>query len=433
MVFLKLMIICLVFVNVSSDQCKERPSLSFIVCNTEDQCDNSVTLSEVFDVLEACEKPSSCESSHRYGSICCNLTCYDFVEIIFGSDYLLRDNYTLVNIDNILFTSLAKEKFTIRCMHDYDENTGFTFIAIRNLTIENLNIIECGTKHVSTSQVEVGEFVMFSSAVVIQNSTDVLLNNIIISDSNGIGLSIIDTNGIVEITNSEFSNNTAETRSNITGGGGIYIEFTKCTPGVTNCNPASNLFNHNSIFSIQNCSFECNDAINNNTRFDIAADTYVIFAMEVDYCYFTLVKLGITYCSLIRLILSQTKQTMAVDCLLMVDKMFQTIKYTSQIVYFRKILPLHLKVVEHQLASLFTRLVERLCTIPLLFKIVDLYRMKLLMEQVEDYHGMVATNLQNLRTLSKYLTLLLLAIKLNLDLRCKSTKISFTLFQMEVF
>jgi len=43
-----------------------------------------------------------------------------------------------------------------------------------------------------------------------------------ISDSNGIGLSIIDTNGIVEITDSEFSNNTEEKGSKITGGDGIY-------------------------------------------------------------------------------------------------------------------------------------------------------------------------------------------------------------------
>jgi len=72
----------------------------------------------------------------------------------------------------------------------------FTFITIRNLTIENLSIIGCGTKHVNTSQFEI---VMYFSAVLIQNSTDIVINNVGISDSNGIGLSIIDTNSIVEL------------------------------------------------------------------------------------------------------------------------------------------------------------------------------------------------------------------------------------------
>ena len=285
MVCLKLMIIYFVLVNVSGNQCEEKEVLSFVACDNviEDQCNYSVTLSQVFDILEACEMLTDSEPNHQYSSIYCNSTCYYSVEILFGSDYTLLENYTLIGLNNVLFGSLDTYTFTIRCTSILDNNvmnTGFTFIAVRNFTIENLNIIGCGTKHVSTSQFEVGVFVMFYAALLIQNSTDVVLNNVIISNSNGIGLSIIDSNGVVEITDSVFSNNTlksSETSRYLTGGGGIYIELTECTPGLTNCNPVDNLFNKNALYTITNCSFIFNDARHNFSRFDLVAETYVIF------------------------------------------------------------------------------------------------------------------------------------------------------------
>ncbi|XP_065903791.1 uncharacterized protein [Dysidea avara] len=282
MVCLKLLIICVVFMEVSGDQCEEQPLLSFVVCDNaiEHSCNNSVALSQVFDILGTCEMTTSCEPSHQYStsSICCNSTCYYSVEIMFGSDYTLSENHTLIDLDNVLFGSLnSYSKFTVSCIHDDNiMNTGFTFIAVRNLTIENLNIIGCGTIHVSTSSLNVGEFLMFYSAVFIQNSTDVTLHDVTISDSNGKGLTIIDTNGTVEITDSIFRNNTIDASRNLSGGGGIYVEFTECSPNITDCNSTENYFNRDSVYNITKCSFVDNTASYFGSDYNDDVGTYIV-------------------------------------------------------------------------------------------------------------------------------------------------------------
>ena len=279
MAFLKLLIMCVILMNECGVDGEEQRSLKYIVCDNfiDDGCSNSVTLSQVSDELEACKMTMSCEPNHC--TICCNSTCYNSVEIIFGSDYHLSENYTLIDLDNVLFGSLDSYTFTISCTHDdHVMNTGFTFIAVRNLTIQNLKIIGCGKVHNSTSLLNFREFLMFYSSVFIQNSTNITLKNVNISDSYGTGLSIIDTNGTVEITGSIFSNNAVDTNRNHSGGGGIYVEFTECTPGVIYCNPAENQFNKYSLYYIENCLFEYNIARHSGSDPDYSNDigTYIV-------------------------------------------------------------------------------------------------------------------------------------------------------------
>jgi len=98
-----------------------------------------------------------------------------------------------------------------------------------------------------------------------------------ISDSIGKGLSFIDTNGAVHITDSIFRNNTINTPRNPAASGGIYIEFTECTPGVVNCSSADNHFNKGSVYGIKDCKFKFNDAryFGTDPSIDLTARTYV--------------------------------------------------------------------------------------------------------------------------------------------------------------
>ena len=119
-------------------------------------------------------------------------------------------------------------------------------------------------KHVSTSTSNNGEFITHLSALYIQNSTNILLSSVNISDSNATGLSIVDTNGTITIINSFFTANKvtvpAESSTVISGGGGIYIEYTECAPGVRNCNSSDYVFANNSIINVENCVFDRNRA-----------------------------------------------------------------------------------------------------------------------------------------------------------------------------
>ena len=138
-------------------------------------------------------------------------------------------------------------------------------------------------KHVTTNHIEAGRFIIVRSAVFIQNSTNISLDNITISESNGIGLLVYDTNGSVSITKSSFINNSLgslEQSKYFTGGGGICIEFTECTPGFMHCDSRGNYFNNLTIYTIDQCVFEGNAAIynlNGSEPIDLPRGVFITF------------------------------------------------------------------------------------------------------------------------------------------------------------
>jgi len=152
----------------------------------------------------------------------------------------------IMDFDNIILRSYNESIATLQCMPNASD-TGFAFVRVRNLTIKRLNFKSCAMKHNSTTQYDTRSCSLVSSAVFIQNSSNIFLSNIIIANSNGTGLLIYDTNGSVHITNSMFIDNTLnlnllEDSKKFVGGGGIYIEFTNCTPGLIECD-SNNLYN----------------------------------------------------------------------------------------------------------------------------------------------------------------------------------------------
>ena len=116
-------------------------------------------------------------------------------------------------------------------------------------------------KHISSSYDERENLISVRSAMFVQNTTNVFLVGFNISNSNGIGILVYDTSGLVNITRCIFTNNKLSLRHpNANGGGGIHIEFTKCTPGVTPCDSNQNTYNKNSKYIIDNCTFVGNAA-----------------------------------------------------------------------------------------------------------------------------------------------------------------------------
>ena len=92
----------------------------------------------------------------------------------------------------------------------------------------------------------------------ILNCTDVTIYCVDILSSNGTGLTLYDTNGTVNITESNFKNNSVFNQS---GGGGVHIEFTICSPGmVGNCSGDHNGLNTHSQYTIHNCNVSNNTA-----------------------------------------------------------------------------------------------------------------------------------------------------------------------------
>ena len=245
---------------------------------------NGESLSGAFNLMLSClpstnHLQSPCNSSdnttfNQCGNsggflVCCkpHPVCYTSIDVVFMSGiHTLTEGYTFTDLQNVRFSGkISGSPSTIKCTsenNNFASNSGIAFIRVKNLTIESLNIIGCGMKHVSTSTSNNGEFITHLSVLYIQNSTNILLSSVNISNSNATGLSIVDTNGTIMIISSFFIANRitipAELSTVISGGGGIYIEYTECAPGVHNCNSSDYVFANNSVINVENCVFDQN-------------------------------------------------------------------------------------------------------------------------------------------------------------------------------
>ena len=259
--------------------------------NEDNMCltiDDNESLSNAFNIMKSCftstNHSTSCNVTDslslnqcRNSSvhlICCksHTICYNSIDVVFMSgNYTIKGKYRFTNLQNVRFSGSHSDSGTpptIKCSPITDasnDNSGLAFIQVKNLTIEYLNIIGCGMNHTSTSTSTNGDFITHFSALYVQNSTDLLVSNVSISNSNGTGLSIVDTNGTINIINSSFSNNRitipAELSTMLSGGGGVYIEYTECAPGVRGCNSSDYLLANNSVIVIENCTFQQNHAM----------------------------------------------------------------------------------------------------------------------------------------------------------------------------
>ena len=156
---------------------------------------------------------------------------------------------------------------TINCSTSY---SGLTFFNITGLSLSFLQLTNCGAKGNSTVlNPFTHKILILTTAIYILNCTDVTINNSVLRRSNGTGISIYDTNGQVVIENTDilesFVRNTNPDLV-VGGGGGMFIEFTKCTPGiVSNSCIHDEGHNSNAVYTICNCNFFLN-AVNATTN-----------------------------------------------------------------------------------------------------------------------------------------------------------------------
>ena len=137
------------------------------------------------------------------------------------------------------------EASTVHCDVSKEKDTGLAFKNASNLFVSNLTFIGCGGLHNSTSQnVSNGKDVLkFKSALYFECCENISVLNITIKNSSGVGLVFYDTIGLIYIQYCTFNSNIVPSLSDdqLPGGGGVYIEFTPCRPGMysNKCTPNS--------------------------------------------------------------------------------------------------------------------------------------------------------------------------------------------------
>ena len=193
------------------------------------------------------------------------------------AEYTLVSSHILEDLQDIklIGSNSPVESFPviITCKQEDDSTeTGVAFIRAKNLVIQYVHVRNCGMSHESSSQTfSSNQFVYFRSAIYFQNSTNLSMINIQVYNNNGIGMAIVDSDGTISIKNSEFRNNSlnsSEQAVNFTGGGGLYIELTRCTPGLSNCTTSTHLHNKHAKYFIDQCIFHANNNTYINTEPD---------------------------------------------------------------------------------------------------------------------------------------------------------------------
>ena len=210
------------------------------------------------------EDSTKCLNSNSTAEACQSLS--------FVAEHLTQKNLVVIEMKSELLVLTKPVEFnsytylTIRgsgntTLHCNISNAGLAFVSVKNLIVHSVTIDHCGALRESTSvdPERPRETELLNVAVYLLNCTDVSIQSVDVQSSNGTGLSMYDTNGTVNIEYCNFIGNRVDQSK--TGGGGLHIEFTICSPGTAgNCSGHDGR-NHLSKYTIQNCTFRNNMAI----------------------------------------------------------------------------------------------------------------------------------------------------------------------------
>ena len=160
------------------------------------------------------------------------------------------------------------ERSVLKCYNSYSsQNTlknsgsGIYVESIDGFTLQNITFSNCGSLQSSTSfnvsTTDKPTTYLFPTTLYILNCSDVSLIDVTVRDGHGTGAALFDTVGSVNIVGCSFDNNRVS-NSLFPGGGGLYIEFTNCTPGQLGmCYHSDSI---STSYVIKNCSFHNNYA-----------------------------------------------------------------------------------------------------------------------------------------------------------------------------
>ena len=180
------------------------------------------------------------------------------------NEVILFDLIHIANRENILLYGVNHTSTVIRCQQDFVRNvngSGFRFTNIMQLQIMKVVFIGCGAIHDGSTTFHGNNNTMqFLASIYIYYSINVQIQHVRIENGNGTGLAIIDTTGYVEVAHSIFKNNSIKGNTTLSGGRGIYVDFTYCPPGtVTGCENVKRS-NKNSTYTFTHNVFMSNTA-----------------------------------------------------------------------------------------------------------------------------------------------------------------------------
>ena len=169
--------------------------------------------------------------------------------------YTTMSNTTLT-YNNVTITGNGSDVTIVECNKT---GTGFGFSNVNNIIISKLTLSGCGQLRNSTTiNISSNSVMLFRAALYFVNVTNVAIDDVVVSNSIGMGVAMYDVTGYATVTNSIFRNNSVPSHelTLYPGGGGFSVEFSYCAPG----SRIVNSINKKASYLFWNCSFHNNRA-----------------------------------------------------------------------------------------------------------------------------------------------------------------------------
>lgn len=192
---------------------------------------------------------------------------------IFSGVYTLPEltSYMFLDVRNITIKGINGLVEIVCTDTNSNSSSGIGFISSKNITIQDLSIIGCGSEQKSTAR----NFTEYELALLpviatiyFDSCESVTLSSVTVNESIGMAVQMYSTYGTVEIIDCKFSANGPQlnrTNNDTIWGGGVYIEFPFCAPGNNSCSKQNTSSVDistvsNSKYSIRSSSFVGNVA-----------------------------------------------------------------------------------------------------------------------------------------------------------------------------
>ena len=168
-------------------------------------------------------------------------------------------NTPLSQLDGLVVKGSGAEETIVDCSNA----SGLAFVFMTNLTISDLTLFNCSQSRPSTSIGNVFKLhtVPFQVGLYIWRCREVVIENVHINETIGVGLVLYETGGRVNITSSVFHHNgiPENMTGTLYGGGGVNIEFPYCPPGHYDDDECGKKFS-DAEYLISDCYFTNNTA-----------------------------------------------------------------------------------------------------------------------------------------------------------------------------
>ena len=231
------------------------------------------------------------DTSCKDGSLPCKtlyqalkgITDNTLVHILNGT-YLHNTTNSTLTFSNVSIIGNGADATVVKCDNTVSNGSGFGFVDASNISIRGLAILGCGQLRNSTTVNGPKDLtlLLFRAALYYLNARDVIIDDVIVNNSIGMGVAMYDVNGIVKVTRSTFSNNSVPNKesSQYPGGGGFSVEFSFCRPGGSLSQYCRN-YNNDSRYLFQHCTFDSNTATTvNSTHTSYPGQTYGLWNQQ---------------------------------------------------------------------------------------------------------------------------------------------------------